>query len=356
MLACLAEWLSRQSVDFTVVAENAENVRAATGFSAVQNYRIIGKRAWIGSILRGRVFGTLRTIAASDLVICGGGDTLRDGIGWRTFSYQFEKLAFAMLLGKPVYLLNVGIPSPVTFYGRTALRWLLPGCRGIVVRERRSYDVCRALGVGSRVQMQPDIVLSMRDFFPAAAEAVPQTNNVLVALRGDPNVYGHYDLTASRLDALAAGLDSLVESHGVTVAFFPYQVGEEGDDHRIHREIQKRMAHQSSTVLLDWTSNVDALARLFRGCRLVIAMRLHAAVLAASFRKPCVLLPYDRKVADFGVQAGMPYVLPAESLDSPGAAMLLFESAFGSAPPPSSGLPEDGGWPALTIDEIGGRA
>jgi hypothetical protein len=85
-------------------------------------------------------------------------------------------------------------------------------------------------------------------------------------------------------------------------------------------------------------------------------MRLHAAVLAASFRKPCVLLPYDRKVADFGAQAGMPYVLPAEGLDSPGAATLLFDSAFGSSPPASSGLPEGGGWPALTIDEIGGRA
>ena len=355
MLACFAEWLSRQSIDFTVVAENAANVRAATGFSAVQNYRIVGKRAWIGSVLRGRVFGALRAIATSDLVICGGGDTLRDGIGWRTFSYQVEKLAFALLLRKPVYLLNVGIPSPVTFYGRAALRWLLPRSSGIVVRESRSYEVCRALGAGSRVRLQPDIVLSMRDFFPASAEAVPQTNSVLVALRGDPNVYGHYELTAARLDALAAGLDSLVESRGVTVAFFPYQVGEEGDDHRVHREIQKRMAHPASTVLLDWTSNVDALARLFRGCRLVIAMRLHAAVLAASFRKPCVLLPYDRKVADFGVQAGIPYVLPAESLDSPAAAALVFNSALGSSPPQSSGLPEGGGWPALTIDEIGGR-
>ena len=353
MLVCFAKWLSWQSIEFTVAAENAQTVAAETGLQSVQNYPLLGQWGWVESLLRGKVLGVLRAISASDYVICGGGEILRDGIGWRTFSYHIEKLVFAILLGKSVFLLNVGIPPPVTRYGRFGLRWLLPRCRGIVVRESRSLEVCRLYGAGGLAQMQPDIVGRVRELFPQRVATPKRLGHVLVALRGDPNVYGGYDLSGPRLDSLAAGLDSLVEAHGVSVAFLACQSGNEGDDHRIHRELQKRMLRKASTELLGWSADIEELNRRFNNSLMVIAMRLHAAVLAVAFQKPCVLLPYDQKVADFGVQVGIPYVLLAADLDARSNVRGILDRALREKAVPVGDSPEEGDWLTLTLDKIG---
>ena len=242
--------------------------------------------------------------------------------------------------------------------GAAALRWLLARRARAESSVRESpllRSLPRARGGISRSVASRTSFLSMRDFFPASAEAVPQTNSVLVALRGDPNVYGHYELTAARLDALAAGLDSLVESRGVTVAFFPYQVGEEGDDHRVHREIQKRMAHPS----VDGAARLDLQRRRIGQAvsRMPSCDRNEAARSRAcrQFSQAMRLLPYDRKVADFGVQAG--HTLRATGGEPRLTGRGRAESSIALLAVPlrsQAALPEGGGWPALTIDEIGG--
>ncbi len=328
MLICLRAWLADQGIQATPVAPNAERVRQLHGFEAIQNYPMLGQFSWAEALIRGKALQTLKAVSRSDLVVLGGGDVLRDGIGWRVFSYQIEKLVFALLCRKPVILLNIGISRPVTWYGRTLLRWLLPKCITIVVREQRSLELCTELGAGHRARLLPDIVSELPEFFPSAGTIGNPANIVLAALHGNPNIYGQYSMTDARLQTLAHVLDSIIEEHDLTIHFFPFQCLEGGGDLQIHRDIQSRMRHSGRTVLLDWTIDCAEIARRFCTSRLVIAMRLHAAILAAAYERPCVLMPYDQKVTAFGHQSGNPFSLGAETLDEPTVAKSVLDHAL----------------------------
>lgn len=317
MLVCLHKWLTAQDLNITVFAEDAAQVRRLHNFAAIQNYPLLGQFSAVESLLRGKALPLLRKLASSDLVLAGGGDIIRDSIGSRAFFYQVEKLLLALLLRKPIYLVNVGITEPVTWYGKKILRWLLPRCRKIIVRESRSLDLCRRLGAGAVTLLAPDIVLKLPDLFPMKYRP-PARPYVLMALHGNPDVYGQYRLDPDRLDALAHTLDTFVDLYCCDVKFLACQTGPgDADDHCFHRQILARMKHSDCGELLDWTVDPGRISEFFAGSRMVLAMRLHAAILAAAFGKVCILMPYDRKVEEFGKQASMVHVLHASMLDDP---------------------------------------
>src|SRR5207244_10024483 len=152
-----------------------------------------------------------------DCLVVGGGDLIRDDAGWRIFSYTMEKIALAILWGKPVYLVNVGLGQPRTTYGRLLLGWALRRCRRIIVRDRRSVQLCREFGCDGLVAWAPDIALQrLTDVAPVAGTSAAASGPAyaIVSLRADPNVHGRFPFGPGQLRALAAGLDYLVDDHG----------------------------------------------------------------------------------------------------------------------------------------------
>lgn len=352
MLVCLYQWLKEQAIEVTVIAEQASKVAEQHHLPAVQNYPFLGQYGWVESLLGGKALRTLAALRSSDMILCGGGDIVRDSNGWRTFTFQVEKLVVGLILRKPVYLLNVGLSKPVTRYGRATLKWLLPRCSGIIVRDERSVEICRQNSAVKCVRLLPDIVRRLADLFPSAAPAqLPSKSTILVALHGDSNVYGEYDMTERRIETLAGMLDSLVEQHGVDIEFFPFQPEGHGGDAAIAHKVQSRMRHPAESRILSWTINLPELADRFARSRLVIAMRLHAAVLAATYAIPCVLMPYDQKVVEFGEQAQIPYVLNQETLDDPVRACEILNQAMLDQIAPLS-LEPSGDWMKTTLRSL----
>ena len=351
MLICLNQWLQAQGIMVTVIAEDAADVQRLHNLPAVRNYPFLGQYGWVESLLRGKAFHTLRALWNTDLVLCGGGDIIRDENGWRTFAFQVEKLIAALFMGKPVYLVNVGISMPTTRYGQAVLKWLLPRCRGIVVRDTRSQELCRRYGSTRQVRLLPDIVRRLPDLFPAAEARSTGKTSVIVALHGEPDVYGKYRMSDYRIGTLAGMLDSIVERQNLDIEFFPFQPGHDGGDAGIAHKVQAKMRHAVRTCLLEWTIDVAEIANRLSRSRLVLAMRLHAAVLAATYAVPCILMPYDEKVVEFGKQAQIPYVLTPEMLDKPVMAQSLLEKCMAELIPPAP-LAPSGDWMSFTLQSL----
>ncbi len=165
-------------------------------------------------------------------------------------------------------------------------------------------------------------MLSLPELLPEIANSrqpEPRASYVLVCLRGDPNVFGQYDLTEPRIQTLAAGLDHVVEQYGLDIVFLPFQ-GLEGpglDDNQLHQSVVDAMRHASRTEIRPWTDDLGEICRWFQGAQGVLAMRLHAAVLAICFERPCILMPYDHKLREFGQLLGLSNTIDSETLDSP---------------------------------------
>src|SRR5688572_16397905 len=142
MLSSLRRWLEPQGIAVTVLAENPDDVTGRHGLPAVQNAPMGGEWAWYDSWFRGKAVRVWRAIRQHDALIVGGGDLLRDDKGWRQFMYTMEKVLLALVYGRPVYLVNVGLGKPKTWYGRATLHWTLKRCSRIIVRDMRSLRVC----------------------------------------------------------------------------------------------------------------------------------------------------------------------------------------------------------------------
>jgi polysaccharide pyruvyl transferase CsaB len=332
MLVCLRPWLEKQGFSLTVLSERPGEVTRSHGLPAVENLPLLGEWAWFKAWFKGGAWQVIRAIRESDALIVGGGDLIRDDRGWRGFFYTIEKMVLAILLKRRVYVVNAGIGEPCTSYGRVVLRWVLRRCGRIIVRDQRSERICRELGASSQTTLAPDVVLTLPEMLASLPSAGTPAKDpyVVVCLRHNANVFQMYDLNDGRLKNLAASLDEFIERHGVSVVFLPFQSNPASGrgDSELHDRVMHFMRHAERAQSLAWTGDLAEVCRWVRPARFVLAMRLHAAVLALSCERPTILMPYDRKISEFGDLMQIPHKIEASTLDDPSAVAAVFEAAW----------------------------
>ena len=347
MLFCLRRWLEAQDFEITVLAENPQEVGKRFDIPAVQNVPLLGEWAWYDVWFRGKAVRLLRIMKRQDALVAGGGDLIRDDRGWRTFLYTLEKLILMVLLRKPVYLVNMGIGRPKTWYGRRLLRWTLRRCRKIIVRDQRSYDLCKELGAGGHTEYAPDIVMTLPSLV-RSEPALTERPYVVVSLRTQANVFRQYDLNDTRMETLARALDRLAEEQEANIVFLPFQSTNDEQDYHIHERVVEAMQQKDRAILRDWSGDFSELLALFGGAKLVLGMRLHAVVLGVALQRPSVLMPYDHKVREFAAQVNLPDMLTAEMLDNADETMAMLTRAYGRASFTPSYRPP-GDWATMTL-------
>jgi polysaccharide pyruvyl transferase CsaB len=353
MLHCLLSWLARQNIDVTVVSEDPEETTRRFGVPAVRNAPMLGQWSIWSSWFGGRTRGLLRAIRRSDLLIVGGGDLIRDDMGWKTFSYTMEKVMAALLWRRPVALVNIGIGEPRTRWGRLILRLLLPRCSRIIVRDPRSQRACRSLGAGSVTLLQPDIVLMIPETLEGSVHA-PRYEDpyVVVSLRMHPNDFGSYPFGEDHVRALARAFDDVIAKTNATVVFIPFQHDPRTADTRLHEAIRDSMQRQGRVVVESWTNDFAELSRRFSRAACVLAMRLHAAVLAVAHARPTIVMPYDVKVHEFADAVGIRARLESDRALDAGYVTDLIQDMMATRPSYDLGGVR---WSSLTLASTSAR-
>ncbi len=337
MLVCLRPWLENQGFELTILSEFPEEIERSHGLPSVANWPLLGQWAWKTAWLRGGALGVIRALIRTDALIVGGGDLIRDDCGWRQFMFSLEKVLLARVLGKKVFLVNTGVGQPHTRWARRLLQWALRSCDRIIVRDQRSLDLCRELGAGETTTLVPDIVLALPELLQplgphSASVHLKQSRHpyILVSLRGGANSFRLYDLTDARIRTFASALDRLVDRHDVDIVFLAFHspVGNEVADNRLHARVLAAMRHRARARLQNWTDDLEEVCALFQRAQGVIAMRLHAAVLAAANKRPTVLMPSDHKIREFADLVGIPALLEPETLDTIEAVWNVLDPVF----------------------------
>ena len=93
--------------------------------------------------------------------------------------------------------------------------------------------------------------------------------------------------------------------------------------------------------------DVAAVSRLFGGAACVIAMRLHAAVLAGALGRRTVLMPYDHKVVEFAGLMGVRDHITSETLDVPAGMRPVLDRALSTDPRMAPAVADP--WEMLTL-------
>jgi polysaccharide pyruvyl transferase CsaB len=218
-----------------------------------------------------------------DLFLLGGGSLLQDGQS-RVIPFWLGRALAAKLAGCKVVYHAQGVGPVRTFIGRLLVNLIVPFTAHLVTL--RDADSFRLIPSSSRPHLVADPALLLP---PLAQEKIP--GRVVVAVRHVPGM-------EDQEKDLAACLAHFAKRNELNLMFVPMHYPDDC-------EISSRLAKLSGGEHVSGRLSLPDLRQLLASAQLVVAMRLHAAVLAAGLLTPVVGLSYDPKVQSFMTQIGL---------------------------------------------------
>ncbi len=251
----------------------------------------------------------------SRILVSGGGGLLQDVTSWRSPVYYLSVIRAGRSAGIPVAVIGHGIGPLRRRSVRALARRTLSQVDVLAVRDPASLDALRDLGVTREVEVTADLAFLLprptEDDVAAAWRLAgldregPPT--AAVALRPLPGRARDEDL-CSRLGAAVGGACGGLGLRPILVPMRP------AEDLAFSRRVARAMPGQAAIVAPPMSAR--QLLGLIGGCRLVVAMRLHALIYAAICSVAPVAVSYDPKVDALMDQLGLGVAAAAHPLDA----------------------------------------
>jgi len=293
-----------------------------------------------------RVLKLLRAMRGCDTVILGGGHPFQDLTSQSFLLFGLLLIGVAKGLGKKVFCLGVGAGPVASRLGRFLTGPLVDRADGIGVRDRASRDLLRELGVREeRMDLTADLAFPLPSAGTERAlkileeEGVPRDETPAVGISLRRWFHFHHRFLpgttrpvsvedrqqADRTDrAYVRFLDSLVDDWGVRLVFVPMRKARSEDDYgqdddRYSEEIREKLRNRERTFVLKGDYTPEELKAVLGLMDMVIAVRMHAIILAASSGVPVmgIAITPAKGQGVFEVLSLESGFLPVESLDYP---------------------------------------
>lgn len=296
ILAHLSERLHQPR--FTVASGNP----AATS----QMHTSPAKKYFLDSVRRDDFKSLAASIKKCDLFISGGGSLLQDVTSLRNVAYHCGLLRLAQFKRKPTMLYAQGVGPLNLPLSQKLVRIATAKARAITVRDAASKVLLQSIGVKTPIQVTADPVWGL--------EAAPDEMSIssketvwCVSLRSWPG--DEEDASRKRVAATLAALRDLSMKRRATLRFLPMQA--KVDD----ALLSALGVSPHECVATAGVHPAQIMAQAAR-CHLMIAMRLHALIFAASQKVPSVAINYDPKVAALAQTLQIPLLEGTESSQS----------------------------------------
>ena len=237
----------------------------------------------------------LKVLSRADLLISGGGSLFQDVTGPRSLPYYISIVALAKILGKPVIFYAQGVGPIQRRFSKFLMRWWGNKVEMITLRDNSSRELLRELGV-----VRPPTYVTADPVFTLdpTAEHYQHTAALLERYHLKPgkllgiSVRPWLALKNMRTE-LALLLDALAQE-GYQVVFIPMNYSQDlPESHLI-----ASMMQEEATILEENLSSMEIIA-LMNNFKMVIGMRLHSLIFAATRGIPFAGISYDPKIDAF---------------------------------------------------------
>ncbi|MDM5281302.1 polysaccharide pyruvyl transferase CsaB [Paenibacillus silvae] len=282
----------------------------------------------------------------SDGLISGGGSLLQDATGLKSIPYYLGVIKLAQWLKKPTFIYAQGIGPVNRKIFNPMIKSVFKSCTYVSVRDEQSADYLRRLGLKwNQIHVVPDPVMGLPLPEKAsvqnsgenvasdtvdATDAVDGGNSTVVAhdasgVDVDANItleqqqvhpkasetkhvklpvigvsVRFWEADRKELTAIAAGLKKLAARKAVHLRFMPFHLPDDVQASRFIMEMLGDITRKGSEISIteDLTDPQLMLEEVSR-CDLMIGMRLHSLIYAASRYVPPVGISYDPKIDQF---------------------------------------------------------
>lgn len=249
-----------------------------------------------------------RALAKCDALVFPGGSIFQDVTSVKSVAFYQKVVHLAKKANKKVFLVGQGVGPLESFFGKRMAADAFNLADGIAVRDSASIESLKAIGVKKTARATAD-----------SAFLLP-TN---------ATIDDSQDFGVGNMKVIGIAPRPLDKKKGDVVGFFTdfcrllYQSGsmpvlipmDRGEDGALLQEIAKRQGSKIAD-LAKVTTPMEMQKRIAR-MDMVIAMRLHAGILAANAGVPPLMVSYDPKVTAFSKQLGLGSSLNFENLTPP---------------------------------------
>lgn len=281
------------------------------------------RRYGVDAVGRTNLRQIMRALFHADIFISGGGGLLQDTTGRRlSIAYYLGLVLLARIFFKPVVFYAQGIGPVTRGFNRLLVRLIANFATMVTVRDEASLKELVKLGVTRpplSLTADPAFMLEPPEEVSAALDSflknLPAEKPLLgIALRPWPG-RGHY------LREIADAVNCLVAELALTVVLVPMHFH---DDLPVCRELAGML--KAEPVILEEQLLPSEFLVLFQRFDLVLAMRLHALIFAATQGVSMQGIGYDPKVDAFLARLGLVSAGKPGELEATDLARQVFES------------------------------
>ena len=288
--------------------DNIENIEIVV-LSKNPNYT--EKTYNIKAVDRFSIKAVKKAIKSCDLFISGGGSLLQDVTSTRSLLYYIILMKLAKMYNKPVMVYANGVGPINGKMNRVWTRRILNKVDLITLRDedsRRFLDELEVENKNIYVTADPVFTLNpveqIKVFNILKNESIP-TDKALVGV-----AVRHWDDSENLIFNIAKTIDYIIEKYNSNVILIPMHYPGDLD---ISNSILHNVNAEGCYVLSN-KYNVEDLMGIIKNLEILIAMRLHSLIYAATQGVPMVGIVYDPKIEGFLKSIDMDFMCPAKNL------------------------------------------
>lgn len=237
----------------------------------------------------------IRELHKCDLLISGGGSIFQDITSGRSLPYYISVVALAKLLGKPVMFYAQGMGPIQRPFSKHLMRLVANRVDMISLRDQDSARVLQELNINRPplcITADPVFALQPEEQDCARIDRLIRDSGwerqplIAVSVRHWPALDGY--------QAGLAGVLDRISRCGYGILFLPMAWPEDMPESRLIQNLMKE-----KSFLVDRHLSSRELLALIGRCRMMIGMRLHALIFAASRGVLFAGISYDPKIDAF---------------------------------------------------------
>jgi polysaccharide pyruvyl transferase CsaB len=297
ILAAICQLLEPFEIEVSVLTAHSDHQLQGCKFTAIQ---------------RTDLPAIIQALKKTDLFISGGGGLFQDVTGQGSIPYYGGLLWLARRMGVKTMIFSQGLGPLRHPWSRWAVRNIFKNVTGIALRDRDSIELLTKTGLSkAQVQLTADPVLAMRGMPPGRADEIllAEGLNPLLPLLG-VSIRPWRSWYEKQLKSFTSVICQFAKSVGAQVVFIPFQPDQ---DTWICNEAAYSMQCRPQECIPDIRviqGNYSPLEihSLIGRMDMIVGMRLHALIMAASNRVPAVGIVYDPKVRSFSEMVGYPFI------------------------------------------------
>ena len=243
----------------------------------------------VNAINRWKLNDIYKELLKCDGFISGGGSLFQDVTSSRSILYYTSIIWLAKFAKKPIFIYAQGIGPIDKKNNRKIVGRLFNKVDYITLRDKESKLLLNDIGVRKDIDIVPDPVMgfNIENYEFKLPEYYTNDDYITVSIRDWKKNNSEFQKN------IALTCDKIIES-GINVVFIPMH-GEH--DEKISIEVANMMKYNAKVLSKNLT--MEEKMMYIKESKLMIGMRLHALIFAATVGTPMIGISYDPKIDSY---------------------------------------------------------